>query len=148
MDEPDLDIEGLHQLLGPPDAVLQQHSGPEVDSSHAAQMGPEATEASPTSPGRPSESYEPDLPNWAVEGANAQTMPGSGLACVNCPRAVWMAGGPDLQAFCLVLRAITWSTREPVPLKIEICNAKELAILEMEDSEVHEQLREEVRASR
>jgi hypothetical protein len=83
-------------------------------------MEPALTEAPPSSPGRPSESYEVQNPNWALEGANAKRLPGNGLACVTCPEAVWMTGAEELQAFCRMLRAITWSTLEAPTMQIEI----------------------------
>ncbi len=109
---------------------------------HDGLMAPELTEALPSSPGRPSESYEAHFPNWALQGANARKMPGSGLACVTCPEAVWMTGGEDLQAFCRVLRAMTWSTLEVPPMQIEICTGKEMAIVAMLEAQAREETRE------
>jgi len=97
-------------------------------------MEPDPTEALLNLPGRPSESYDPDLPNWALEASNAKRVPGTGLACVSCPEAVWMSGAEDLQAFCRVLRAMTWSTLEAAPILIEVCNGKEMAILALEEA--------------
>ena len=141
-DEQDLDLEALDQLFRAGEATLQQSSGPGAAVFHDGPMAPELTEALPSSPGRPSESYEAHFPNWALQGANAQKMPGSGLACVTCPEAVWMTGGEDLQAFCRVLRAITWSTLEAPPMQIEICTGKEMAIVAMLEAQAREEMRE------
>jgi hypothetical protein len=141
-DEQDLDLEALDHLFKAGEATLQQSSGPGVALFHDGLMAPELTEALPSSPGRPSESYEAHFPNWALEGANAQKMPGSGLACVTCPEAVWMAGGEDLQAFCRVLRSITWSTLEAPPTQIEICTGKEMAIVAMLEAQARQETRE------
>jgi hypothetical protein len=75
-------------------------------------------------------------------------MPGSGLACVTCPEAVWMTGGEDLQAFCRVLRAITWSARENGPMLIEICNGKEMAIVALFEQQTRRELKESPPPSR
>jgi hypothetical protein len=144
----DLDVEALERALGAGDEPMQGSIGRGAAPFHGGPMEAELTEALPSSPGRPSESYEPDLPNWAVEGSNAQKMPGSGLACVTCPEAVWMTGGEDLQAFCRVLRGITWSARENVPMQIEICNGKEMAILAMQEAQAREELKEQLKPSR
>jgi len=143
----DLDLEALERALeagAEPQEGAIGGAGPLLDGP----MEPELTEALPSSPGRPSESYDPELPNWAVEGSNAQKMPGSGLACVTCPEAVWMTGGEDLQAFCRVLRTITWSARETVPMQIEICNGKEMAIVAVLEAQAREEMKEQLRPSR
>ncbi len=147
-DEQDLDLEALERALGVGGATLQQSRAPGAALLHGGLMAPELTEALPSSPGRPSESYEAHFPNWALEGANAQKMPGSGLACVTCPEAVWMAGGEDLQAFCRVLRSITWSTLEAPPMQIEICTGKEMAIVAMLEAQAREETREPLRLGR
>ena len=147
-DEQDLDLEALDRALGVGEATLQQSRTPGAAPFHDGPMAPELTEALPSSPGRPSESYEAQFPNWALEGANAGRMPGSGLACVTCPEAVWMSGGEDLQAFCRVLRSITWSTLEAPPMQIEICTGKEMAIVAMLEAQAREETREPLRASR
>ena len=147
-DEQDLDLEALDHLFKTGEATLQQSRGPGVALFHDGPMEPELTEALPSSPGRPSESYEAHFPNWALEGANAQKMPGSGLACVTCPEAVWMSRGDDLQAFCRVLRSITWSTLEAPPMQIEICTGKEMAIVAMLEAQAREETREQLRPNR
>jgi hypothetical protein len=140
----DLDLEALERAL----ELGEWAIGPAPAPLHGGPMGPELTEALPSSPGRPSESYEAQFPNWAVEGSNAQKMPGSGLACVSCPEAVWMSGGADLQAFCRVLRGITWSAREAVPMQIEICNGKEMAIVAMLQAQAREEMKEQLQPGR
>ena len=147
-DEPDLDVEELERVLGAGEPARPEPSGPAADPFLGGPMEPELTAALPSSPGRPSESYEPDFPNWALEGANAKKLPGDGLACVTCPEAVWMAGGEDLEAFCRVLRAITWSTREAAPMQIEICTGKEMAVLAMQAAQAREELKEQLAPSR
>jgi len=142
-DEPDLDLEELERALGPGVPGRLAPSEPEADPFPDGPMAPELTEALASSPGRPSESYDPDFPNWAVEGANAQRLPGNGLACVTCPEAVWMAGGEELEAFCRVLRAMTWSTREAAPMQIEICTGKEMAVLAVQAAQAREELKEQ-----
>ena len=144
----ELDREALDRALAPGSDVMPGAIGLAAAPLHDGPMGPALTEALPSSPGRPSESYDPELPNWAVEGSNAQKMPGSGLACVTCPEAVWMSGGEDLQAFCRVLRTITWSARETVPMQIEICNGKEMAIVAMLEAQAREEMREQPQADR
>lgn len=141
----DLDLEALDRVLGSGEQPLEGSIGPGAAPLHDGPMGPELTEALPSSPGRPSESYDPDLPNWAVEGSEAQKMPGNGQACVTCPEAVWMTGGEDLQAFCRVLRAITWSAKEGAAMQIEICNGKEMAILGMQDALLRKEMKEQLR---
>jgi hypothetical protein len=143
-DEQDLDLKALDRALGIGEGSLDRPSGPSAAPLHGEQMEPELIEALPSSPGRPSESYEPAFPNWALEGSNAQKLPGSGLACNNCPQAVWMTGAKDLQAFCLILRSITWST-EGASMQIEICNGKEMAIAAMQERQAQEQLKEELK---
>jgi hypothetical protein len=59
-----------------------------------------------------------------------------------------MSGGEDLQAFCRVLRAMTWSTLEAPPMQIEICTGKEMAIVAMLEAQAREETREPLRASR
>lgn len=147
-DEQDLDLEALERALGAAETALQQSSETGAASFYDGPTEPELTEALPSSPGRPSESYEAHFPNWALEGANAQKMPGSGLACVTCPEAVWMTGGEDLQAFCRVLRSITWSTLEAPPMQIEICTGKEMAIVAMLEAQAREETREQLRPNR
>ena len=127
---------------------MQLSRAPGAALLHDVPMEPELTEALPSSPGRPSESYEAHFPNWALQGANTQKVPGSGLACVTCPEAVWMAGGEDLQAFCRVLRSITWSTLEAPPMQIEICTGKEMAIVAMLEAQAREETREQLRPVR
>ena len=139
----DLDLEALERALEPGGGRLAGSIASGPAPRHGEPMGPELTEALPSSPGRPSESYEPQFPNWAVDGSNARKMPGSGLACVTCPEAVWMSGGEDLQAFCRLLRAITWSARETGPMQIEICNGKELAIVAMLETQGPNGIREQ-----
>ena len=147
-DEQDLDLEALERALGVGEATLQQSRAPGAALFHGGLMEPELTEALPSSPGRPSESYEAHFPNWALEGANAKKLPGIGLACVTCPEAVWMTGGEELQAFCRVLRAITWSTLEAPPIQIEICTGKEMAIVAMLEAQAREEMREQLHPSR
>lgn len=147
-DEQDLDLEALERALASGEAALQPSSDPGAGLLHDGPMAPELTEALPSSPGRPSESYEAQFPNWALEGANARRMPGNGLACVTCPEAVWMAGGEDLQAFCRVLRATTWSTFEAPPMQIEICTAKEMAIVAMLEVEAREEIEQQLQPVR
>jgi len=143
-----LDREELDKVLAPASGLMPGSIGPGVAPLHAGPMGPALTEALPSSPGRPSESYDPELPNWAVEGSNAQKMPGGGLACVTCPEAVWMSGGEDLQSFCRVLRTITWSARETVSMQIEICNGKEMAIMGMLEAQAREAMKEQLQSAR
>jgi hypothetical protein len=143
-----LDLEALERALAPGEAALQQSSESAAALFHDGPMELELTEALPSSPGRPSESYEAQFPNWAMEGANARKMPGSGLACVTCPEAVWMAGGEDLQAFCRVLRATTWSTLEVAPMQIEICTGKEMAIVAMLEAEAREEAKGQLQPGR
>lgn len=147
-DEDDLDLEALERALGSGEGMLQASGASGADPFRDGLMEPELIEALPSSPGRPSESYEAPFPNWAVEGSNAQKMPGGGLACVTCPEAVWMTGGEDLQAFCRVLRGITWSARDPVPMQIEICIGKEMAIVAMLEAQAREERSELARPSR
>ena len=147
-DEPDLDMEALERALAAGEATLRGGSAPAAAPSPDAPTEPELTEALASSPGRPSESYEADFPNWALEGSNAKRLPGNGLACVTCPEAVWMTGGEALQAFCRVLRAITWSTLEAAPMQIEICNGKEMAIVAMLEAQAREEMREQPQADR
>jgi hypothetical protein len=147
-DEPDLDMEALERALAAGEAHLEESSEPGAAPFPDEPMEPELTEALWSSPGRPSESYEPDFPNWALEGSNAKKLPGNGLACVTCPEAVWMTGGEELQAFCRVLRAITWSTLEAAPMQIEICTGKEMAIVAMVEAQAHEEMREQLQPSR
>ena len=146
-DEHDLDLEALDQLFKAGEATLLQSSGAGA-AFHGGLTALELTEALPSSPGRPSESYEAPFPNWALEGANARKVPGSGLACVTCPEAVWMSGGEDLQAFCRVLRATTWSTLEAVPMQIAICTGKEMAIVAMLEAQTSGETGEQLRAGR
>jgi hypothetical protein len=49
-----------------------------------------------------------------------------------------MSGAEELQAFCRVLRAMTWSTREVAPILIEVCNGKEMAIIAIEEAKARE----------
>jgi hypothetical protein len=147
-DEPDLDIEALERALAVGEAHLQESSKPAAARSPDGLMEPALTEALGSSPGRPSESYEPDFPNWALQGSNAKKLPGNGLACVTCPEAVWMTGGEALQAFCRVLRAITWSTLEAAPMQIEICTGKEMAVVAMVEAQAREEVREQRRPNR
>jgi hypothetical protein len=147
-DEPDLDIEALERALAVGEAHLQESSKPAAARSPDGLMEPALTEALGSSPGRPSESYEPDFPNWALQGSNAKKLPGNGLACVTCPEAVWMTGGEALQAFCRVLRAITWSTLEAAPMQIEICTGKEMAIVAMVEGQACEEMKEQLQPSR
>jgi hypothetical protein len=137
-------MEALEQALGAAEAIAHTASRPGAGLLPAGPTELELTEALPSSPGRPSESYEPDFPNWALEGSNAKRLPGNGLACVTCPEAVWMTGGEDLQAFCRVLRAITWSTLEAAPLQIEICNGKEMAIVAALEVQTRAEMREQL----
>ena len=144
----DLDREALDRVLSPEEGLLAGAPGSRVAPLHDGPMGPGLIEALPSSPGRPSESYDPDLPNWAVEGSNAKRLPGDGLACVNCPEAVWMTGGEDLEAFCRVLRTITWSTGEAAPMQIEICTGKEMAIIALLERQTHRELKDHQGSSR
>lgn len=146
-DDPDLDVEALERAVRAGEAALQGRGALGAGPSPGGPTGPGLTEALPSSPGRPSESYEAQFPNWAVEGTNAQKVPGSGLACVTCPEAVWMTGDKDLQAFCRVLRAITWSTLEAVPMQIEICNGKEMAIVAMQEAQARREIQEQLQPS-
>jgi hypothetical protein len=141
----DLDVEALAQTLASGADHPEGSIGPVAAPLHDEPMGPELTEALPSSPGRPSESYDPELPNWAVEGTNAQKVPGAGLACVTCPEAVWMTGGADLEGFCRVLRAITWSTRDQTPMQIEICNGKEMAVIALQEAQARAKIKEELK---
>ena len=145
-DDEDLDVEALERALAAGEGALGTSNRPEAAPSRGELMEPELTVALPSSPGRPSESYEPDFPNWAVEGSNAKRLPGDGLACVTCPEAVWMTGGEDLEAFCRVLRTITWSSREATPMRIEICTGKELAIVAELEARAREEMREQLQA--
>ena len=147
-DESDLDMAALERALAAGEATLQGSSEPAVALFLDAPTEPELTEALASAPGRPSESFEPDFPNWALEGANAKKLPGNGLACVTCPEAVWMTGGEALQAFCRVLRAITWSTLEAPPMQIEICNGKEMAILAVLEAQAEEETKAQSQPSR
>jgi len=147
-DEPDLDMEALERALAAGEATLQGSSEHGAAPFRDEPTEPELTEALASSPGRPSESYEADFPNWALEGSNAKRLPGNGLACVTCPEAVWMTGGEALQAFCRVLRAITWSTLEAAPMQIEICNGKEMAILAVLEAQAQEETKAQSQPSR
>jgi hypothetical protein len=147
-DEPDLDMAALERALAAGEAHLQESSELGAAPSPDEPMEPALTEALASSPGRPSESYEPDFPNWALEGSNAKKLPGNGLACVTCPEAVWMTGGEELQAFCRMLRAITWSTLEAAPMQIEICTGKEMAIVAMAEAQAREEMRQQLQPSR
>ena len=137
-DELDLDMDEVERALAAAEGTIQGSSEAGPPPPPDAPMAPDRTEALLNSPGRPSESYDPDLPNWALETSNAKRKPGSGLACVTCPEAVWMSGAEELQAFCRVLRAMTWSTREVAPILIEVCNGKEMAIIAIEEAKARE----------
>jgi hypothetical protein len=147
-DDEALDVEALERALAAGEGALGKPSRPGAARSPGEPMEPELTEALASSPGRPSEFYEPDFPNWAVEGSNAKRLPGDGLACVTCPEAVWMTGGEDLQAFCRVLRATTWSTLEAAPMQIEICTGKEMAIVALMEARAREEIEQQLQPSR
>ena len=84
-DDEDLDLEALERALAAGEGALGMPIQPEAAPSRGEPMEPELTVAPPSSPGRPSESYEAQFPNWALEGSNAKRLPGNGLACVSCP---------------------------------------------------------------
>ncbi|MGI4795755.1 MAG: hypothetical protein ACRYG8_17120 [Janthinobacterium lividum] len=96
------------------------------------------TGSGPTAPsGRshemPSETWEPEHPNWVLERTDSQTTPLPDFACKTCPVAVWLTGSAKLLCFCTVMRVETWSTG--APQHIQFCTAKEMAVLAKQDAE-------------
>lgn len=38
--------------------------------------------------------------------------PSENLICSNCPSSMWFTSGTDMKAFCKVMHAIVWSTKD------------------------------------
>lgn len=38
--------------------------------------------------------------------------PSENLICSNCPSSMWFTSGSDMKAFCKVMHAIVWSTKD------------------------------------
>lgn len=44
--------------------------------------------------------------------------PAPEVACCTCPNSLWFASDTEVKCYCRVMYLITWSTKEPVNIKL------------------------------